>query len=55
MIVWAWSYFTYRRGSRLIVGYAAQDATRALLLSPKSERPSQALGVTAASEAAAPR
>jgi NADH dehydrogenase len=37
MITWAWSYFTYRRGARLIVGYAAPDAQRALRL------PAQAL------------
>jgi NADH dehydrogenase len=56
MIVWAWSYFTYRRGSRLIVGYAAPDANRALLLPPKSERPAQSSGAaTGASEAVVPR
>jgi NADH dehydrogenase len=37
MITWAWSYFTYRRGARLIVGYSAPDATRAL------RHPAQAL------------
>jgi NADH dehydrogenase len=26
MIIWAWSYFTYRRGARLITGYGALEA-----------------------------
>jgi NADH dehydrogenase len=26
MITWAWSYFTYKRGARLITGYAAARA-----------------------------
>jgi NADH dehydrogenase len=30
MITWAWSYFTYQRGARLIVGYTATEAKRAL-------------------------
>jgi NADH dehydrogenase len=30
MINWAWSYVTYRRGARLITGYAAPDALLAL-------------------------
>jgi NADH dehydrogenase len=30
MITWAWSYFTYQRGARLITGYAAPGAERAL-------------------------
>jgi len=29
MITWAWSYFTYRRGARLIVGRTAADQPRA--------------------------
>jgi NADH dehydrogenase len=33
MITWAWSYFTYRRGARLITGYGALGADR-ILLSP---------------------
>jgi NADH dehydrogenase len=32
MINWAWSYVTYRRGARLITGYAAPDAIDALRL-----------------------
>lgn len=32
LIVWAWSYVTYRRGARLITGYAAPDALEALRL-----------------------
>jgi NADH dehydrogenase len=28
MIVWAWSYFTYKRGARLIAGYGGTDAMR---------------------------
>ena len=32
LITWAWSYFTYRRGARLITGYAAPDASHALRL-----------------------
>jgi len=27
MITWAWSYFTYRRGARLITGYGARQAS----------------------------
>jgi NADH dehydrogenase len=27
MITWAWSYFTYRRGARLITGYGAKEAS----------------------------
>ena len=34
MIVWAWSYMTYRRGARLIAGYAPTDAIRALRVRP---------------------
>ena len=30
LITWAWSYFTYRRGARLITGYATRDAAKAL-------------------------
>lgn len=30
MIVWAWSYLTYRRGARLITGYTTSNATEAL-------------------------
>ena len=30
MITWAWSYVTYRRGARLITGYAAPGAEQAL-------------------------
>jgi NADH dehydrogenase len=30
MITWAWSYFTYGRGARLVVRLAAHDAERAL-------------------------
>jgi NADH dehydrogenase len=30
MIVWAWSYATYRRGARIIAGYETSDALRAL-------------------------
>jgi NADH dehydrogenase len=30
MITWAWSYFTYGRGARLVVSLAAHDAERAL-------------------------
>jgi len=36
MINWAWSYVTYRRGARLITGYAAPDAGQALRLQRKS-------------------
>lgn len=36
MINWAWSYVTYRRGARLITGYAAPDATQALRLQSKA-------------------
>jgi NADH dehydrogenase len=36
MIIWAWSYFTYRRGARLITGYSATDAIEALRLRPAS-------------------
>jgi NADH dehydrogenase len=32
MITWAWSYFTYRRGARLILGHTASDVTEALHL-----------------------
>jgi NADH dehydrogenase len=32
LITWAWSYLTYRRGARLITGYAAPDALEALRL-----------------------
>jgi NADH dehydrogenase len=31
MIVWAWSYFTYKRGARLIAGYGGADARQALV------------------------
>jgi NADH dehydrogenase len=40
MIVWAWSYLTYRRGARLITGYADPSAIRALRL--QSAAPSAA-------------
>lgn len=30
MIVWAWSYLTYRRGARLITGYTTSNAIRTL-------------------------
>ena len=33
---WAWSYVTYRRGARLITGYAAPDAAQALRLQSKA-------------------
>lgn len=32
MVNWAWSYMTYRRGARLIAGYARPDAIEALRL-----------------------
>jgi NADH dehydrogenase len=34
MIVWAWSYLTYRRGARLIAGYSTTDAMRAMRALP---------------------
>jgi NADH dehydrogenase len=34
MIVWGWSYLTYRRGARLIAGYAPANAIRALRAQP---------------------
>jgi NADH dehydrogenase len=34
MFIWAWSYFTYRRGSRLITGHGASDAMATLRLPP---------------------
>jgi NADH dehydrogenase len=40
LIVWAWSYLTYRRGARLITGYAAPDALEALRL--QHEPPAEA-------------
>jgi NADH dehydrogenase len=36
MINWAWSYVTYRRGARLITGYAVPDAIEALRLESKT-------------------
>jgi NADH dehydrogenase len=30
MIIWAWSYFTYRRGARIITDHVAPDAARLL-------------------------
>jgi NADH:ubiquinone reductase (H+-translocating) len=36
MINWAWSYVTYRRGARLITGYAVPDAIQALRLQSKA-------------------
>jgi NADH dehydrogenase len=35
MIVWAWSYMTYRRGARLIAGYGGGEATRELQVHPR--------------------
>jgi NADH dehydrogenase len=32
MITWAWSYFTYRRGARLIVGEPPAEASEVLRL-----------------------
>jgi NADH dehydrogenase len=49
MINWAWSYFTYQRGARLITGYAAADAHRASLLPVRKVGPFEAR--EAASEA----
>lgn len=39
MINWAWSYFTYQRGARLITGYAAPDAHAALLATARTADP----------------
>lgn len=39
MINWAWSYVTYRRGARLITGYAVPDAVQALRLQRKARVP----------------
>jgi NADH dehydrogenase len=42
LINWAWSYATYRRGARLITGYAARDAIDALRVPPAPELESPA-------------
>jgi len=36
MITWAWSYFTYRRGARLITGYAHAPGTRPAARAPSA-------------------
>ncbi|MBV9948376.1 MAG: FAD-dependent oxidoreductase, partial [Myxococcales bacterium] len=51
MINWAWSYLTYRRGARIITGYAAPDALAMLHGSRPSQ--AQAAGTLAASPRAA--
>jgi NADH dehydrogenase len=54
LINWAYSYFTYRRGARLITAYTAPDAPRALSLLPPP--PDGHAPVTSgAREAAVPR
>jgi NADH dehydrogenase len=45
LIIWAWSYFTYRRGARIITRHTAPDASR-LLAATKPAAPTQEFKAT---------
>jgi NADH dehydrogenase len=56
MIIWAWSYFTYRRGARLITGYGAlKAAERARATAPSVPSPRFAIDLPARDTTSADR
>jgi NADH dehydrogenase len=44
LITWAWSYVTYRRGARLVTGYASESLGQTLGRHPATQVPSPLLG-----------
>jgi NADH dehydrogenase len=55
MITWAWSYFTYRRGARLITGHAGREWAERVRCTPRAGAPAEATVDTAARTASTAR